>query len=269
MQKKRTALVTGASAGIGLEFSKLLASKGYNLVLCARRKKRLEEIAEELRKKFLVNVFAVESDLSLRETPDKIFEILKKENIEIDFLVNNAGYSLKKKFTKNSWDDIDGFLTLMLTSVTKMSHLFLPGMKERGFGRIINVSSVAAFVPEDKGSLYTAVKKYVLSFSKATTKEMKGTGVHVLALCPGFTHTEFHDVLGNKEAVSKFPKAMWMTSDRVVKEGYESVMKGRSVHINGFINKAICFLCTLLPETLINKMGSTKIENSYKVSSTN
>ena len=265
MKKKRTALVTGASAGIGLEFSRLLASKGYHLVICARRKKRLETIAEKLRKKYLIDVLVMESDLSLRETPDEIFEILKKKNIQIDFLVNNAGYSLKKKFTRNSWDDVDKFLNLMLSSVTKMSHLFLPGMKERGFGRIINVSSVAAYVPEDKGSLYTAVKKYVLSFSKATAKEMKGTGVYVLGLCPGFTHTEFHDVLGNKKAVSKFPKAMWMNSDRVVKEGYEAVMKGKSVHINGYINKLICFLCTLLPESLINKMGSKKIEKSYKV----
>lgn len=257
----KTALVTGASAGIGLAFAKNLASKGYNLVLCARRRKLLEEIASDLEGKFKVKVFVLVADLSLPETPHEIFKKLKEKNLTIDFLVNNAGYSLAKKFSQNSWEDIGKFLEVMMTSITKLCHLALPHMKKQNYGRIINVGSLAAYVPEDSGSLYTAVKCYVLSFSKALSKEFDGTNIKVLALCPGFTHTEFHEVLGNKEKVEKFPKVMWMDAETVVEEGYNAVMQGKRVHINGKLNRFI----SCLPEKAFSLIGSKKlIEESYK-----
>jgi short-subunit dehydrogenase len=262
---KKTALITGASSGIGLEFAKLLAAKGYNLVLCARRKERLIAIGEELEKKFSVRTYSIQADLSKRETPDEIFKELRSKDITIDFLVNNAGLSLKRKFSRNSWEEIDDFMNLMMVNVTKLCHLVLPSMKEKKQGHIVNVSSIAAFVPEDSGSLYTASKKYVSSLSVALAKEGEPYGVKVLALCPGFTHTEFHKVLGNKEKVEKFPKIMWMTADRVVEEGYDAVIKGKRIHINGLVNKVICFIFHMIPECIIKIITPKKmLEDSYK-----
>jgi len=262
---KKTALVTGASSGIGLAFAKLLAAKGYNLVLCARRKERLTALGEELEKKFSVRTYSIQADLSKRETPDEIFKDLKSKDITIDFLVNNAGLSLKKKFSRNSWEDIDNFMTLMMVNVTKLCHLVMPTMKEKKEGYIVNVSSIAAFIPEDSGSLYTASKKYVSSLSIALAKEGEPYNIKVLALCPGLTHTEFHKVLGNKEKVEKFPKILWMTAERVVEEGYTAVMKGKRIHINGFVNKVICLIFHMLPQSIINIITPKKmLEDSYK-----
>lgn len=248
---KKTALVTGASSGIGLAFAKLLAKKDYNLVLCARRKERLDEIAKNLESQFPIKVHTIQADLSKRKTPDLIFDELEKKYISIDFLVNNAGISLKRKFSRNSWEDIDGFLNLMMVNVTKLCHLVMPRLKEKKGGHIVNVSSLAAFVPEESGSLYTASKKYVTSLSIALAKEGEPYGIKVLALCPGFTHTEFHDVLGNKDKVKKFPSFMWMTADRVVEEGYDAVLKGKPVHVNGLINRFICFLFHIIPKSVL------------------
>ena len=264
--ESKTALVTGASAGIGLAFAEVLASEGYNLVLCARRKQRLEDLGKRLEKEFSIKSYIIETDLCKADAPDQIFKELKENNISIDFLVNNAGFSLKKKFSQNSWRETEDFLTLMMTSITKLCHLALPYMKEQNHGRIINVGSVAAYVPEDSGSLYTAAKSFVLSFSKSLSKEFSHTDINVLALCPGFTYTEFHDVLGNRNKVEKFPKIMWMDAKRVAKEGYMAVINDKRVHINGFANKVICALCAVLPEKTFNLLAPKKIiENSYKV----
>lgn len=266
MKRTNTALITGASAGIGLAYAELMAHEGYDLVLVARRQERLEKLANKLEREFRIKAHVIPADLCDLSSIDKIVEELTNKNIEIDFLINNAGYSLKRKFSRNTWEDTNDFLQLMMVSLTKLTLLLLPTMKANGYGRIINVSSVAAFVPEDSGSLYTAAKKYVLSFSKALDKEFEGTEINILALCPGFTHTEFHEVLGNKKQVSNFPKFMWMDADTVVREGYEAVMSGKRVHINGWANKVICFLCKILPADFLFSLGGTKkiLEDSYK-----
>ena len=265
---KKTALVTGASSGIGLSFAKLLASKGYDLVLCARRKERLDKIAHDLEKEFSIKVLSIPADLSKRETPDLIFQELGEKNITIDFLVNNAGISLKRKFSRNAWEDVESFMNLMMVNVTKLCHLVIPTMKEKKHGHIVNISSVAAYVPEDSGSLYTASKKYVSSLSIALAKEGEPYGIKVLALCPGFTHTEFHEVLGNKDKVEKFPSFMWMKADRVAQEGYDAVLKGKRVHVNGKVNRLICFIFHVIPELLLELITPKKmIEDSYKTDS--
>lgn len=251
----KTAIITGASAGLGLSFAKLLATKGYNLVLCARRKNLLEEIAKNLTAQNKIKVTVIEADLSLKETPKKIFEHLNSQNITIDFLINNAGYSLPKTFSHDNWESIYGFLNVMMTSVTELCHLALPQMKAQNYGRIINVASIAAYTPEGKGSLYTPVKAYVLSLSKALAREYEGSNINITALCPGLTYTEFHDVLGNRYKMNKLPKFLWMEADPVVKEGYEAVMGGKTVCINGLVNKVICTLCTIIPYRLLLLFG--------------
>ena len=155
------------------------------------------------------------------------------------------------------------FLEIMMISVTKLTYLSLSHMKEKNYGRIINLSSISAYIPEDKGNLYAAVKKYVLSFSKSISKEFEGTGIQVLALCPGLTRTSFHENF-NQEELGKFPNFMWMSSERVAEEAYRSVENNKRVHIPGLINKLICFFCKVLPYHLLDFFSPKDlIEESY------
>lgn len=257
---KRTALITGASAGIGKDFAELLAKKGFNLVLVARRADRLKALAQKLENNFSIKVKVLIYDLAKKESPKKIFNDLNATGITIDFLVNNAGYSLKTPFIKDEWQNIEGLLNVMAHSVTELCHLFLPKMREQNYGRIINVSSIAAYAPESYGSLYTPIKRYVVSLSKALSLEALSSDIKVTALCPGFTYTEFHDVLGNREKMNKLPKFMWMDSKSVVEAGYNAVINGNKVCVPGLVNKIIVGLCYLTPTTLLDVLRLKKLK---------
>ncbi len=199
--ERRTALVTGASAGIGAALARVFAEHGFDAVLVARRREHLEELAAELESACGVRARALPADLSDPAAPRRISDTLREEGVDVDVLVNNAGYALREGFCESSWEDHAAFLQVMGISVAELCHRFLPGMKERGYGRIVNVSSLAVFAPEVAGSLYRAVKAFVVSLSEALAMELEGTGIHVTALCPGFTVTEFHDVAGTRNQV--------------------------------------------------------------------
>ena len=246
--KGRTALVTGASAGIGAELARVFAANGFDLVLTARRADRLETLAGELRTVHAVQVRTVPADLSLAETPKTLLAILEAEAVMIDVLVNNAGFAIPSRYRDTSWEAQRDFLQVLVTAPCELIQRLLPGMTERGYGRILNVASVAGLMPGGAShTLYGGAKAMLIKISQSLHSEQKGTGVHVTALCPGFTYTEFHDVTGTREEMRRMPKMMWLKADRVAREGYDAVMKNRAICVPGVQYKAITALARLLP----------------------
>ena len=252
---RRTALITGASAGIGRELARVFAREGFDLVLVARRRERLDELAAELERNTAAKSRVLVEDLADPAAPARIAAMLAHEGIVIDALVNNAGYGLGQPFTRATWPQEAAFLQVLLTSLVQLTHLFVPGMIERKWGRVLNVSSVAAFAPERPGDMYAPVKTFVVRFSKSLALEVEGTGVHVTVLCPGFTYSEFHDVLGIRAEVSKTPKWMWMDAVTVARQGYDAVMRGDAVCVNGLANKIVVALCRILPSSVIRAVS--------------
>ena len=246
----RTALITGASAGIGEAFARVLAREGYNLVLVARRLDRLAALASELSSTHGVEAVAHAADLASPTSLEALHEALEQGDHQIDVLINNAGYSLNTKFCESPWSEHADALQVMLMGLTQACHLFAPGMKARGWGRILNVSSVAAFLPPYAGNLYSGIKSYVHHLSLALDLELKPHGVHVTSLCPGFTYSEFHDVMGTRDLVERLPKLLWMSAEQVAEQGYLAVMRGDPVCINGKVNTLMAGVSKLLPERL-------------------
>lgn len=251
----RTALITGASAGIGEAFARLLAAEGASLLLVARREDRLLALANELEQAHGIRaeVFAV--DLSRPEAASDIVAAATRMHLTIDVLVNNAGFAAATGFLNSEWSALNAEIQVMMTAVTELMFRFSPGMKARGFGRIINLASLAAFAPTAPSMLYTGIKSYVLNVSQAVDMELKPFGVHVTALCPGFTWSEFHDVQGTRALTSKLPGFMWHDAATVARLGLAAVMAGRPVCVPGAFNKTVAFTSRLFPERLRYVMG--------------
>lgn len=220
------ALVTGASAGIGEEFCRQLAAREYNLVLVARRADRLHALAEELRQRHGTASLVLPADLSDDGAPADIAERLRKEEIAVEFLVNNAGYGVPGRLVDVPWPRHEQFVQVMVTAVCELCWLLLPGMQALGRGHIVNVASVAGLVPGSEGhTLYGASKSFLVRFTESLALEARHHGVHVSALCPGFTYSEFHDVTGTREQVSRLPGYMWLQAEEVVRYGIEAVLR--------------------------------------------
>ena len=230
---RRVALVTGASAGLGTEFARQLATLDYDLVIVARRQDRLEELARELRKSHGIRVETIVADLSLTEAPPAIARRVDELGMRVDYLVNNAGSAGPELIEDRDWSVQATFLQLMMTSMAHLCHLFAPGMCERGFGRIVNVASVAGRIARARDTNYGPTKAYVVALSEALHLTCKDQGVHVCALCPGFTHTEFHDVANMLDMKAASPGFLWYDADVVVREGLAAVEKGKCVHVSG------------------------------------
>ena len=231
----RRALVTGASAGLGVEFARQLAARGCDLLLVARRREKLEAIAHEIQNEFDVDVRVCPADLADPKAPAEIEAFVEGEGLTVDWLVNNAGSAGPDLLEDRDWAEHAAFFELMMTSVAQMCHRFLPGMRERGFGRVINVSSFAGRLARPAGANYGPAKAYLVSLSEELSLLMRGTGVHVTALCPGFTHTDFHAAAGLDEMKASLPEFVWYDADVVVREGIEACEKGRDVYISGRI----------------------------------
>ena len=254
----RTALITGASAGIGAQFARHLAAEGHNLVLVARREERLVALADELTKRHSVRCDVVVADLTDSSAPRTIVERTSSLGIDIDILINNAGMSGNSSFADAPFEALAAEIQVMITAVTELAHLTVPGMKERGYGRIVNLSSLAAFMPPAASLLYTGIKSYVLDVSQALDMELRPYGVHVTALCPGFTHSEFHDVMGTRDAAtSKLPSILWQDPEAVVREGWRAVEAGKPVCIPGVVNKVTAAAAKPIPTRLGYFLGKT------------
>jgi short-subunit dehydrogenase len=254
--RKRTALITGASSGIGEAFSEVFASAGFDLVIVARREDRLHAVAERLRQTHGARVDVIAADLSARDACERLCAEVAARGIHIDALVNNAGYGVPGSYGASTWQTHGDFLQVLVTSVAELTYRLLPGMIERQYGRIINVASLAGLVPAPSGhTLYGASKSFLIKFSEALANEGRRDNVHVTALCPGFTMSEFHDVTGTRDKMKRMPSWMWMDAPTVARQGFDAVMAGRHIYINGRVNRTIAALTRLLPQTLVYAIG--------------
>ena len=247
---RRLCLITGASAGIGAAFARIYASHGYDLALVARREDRLAAVAEDARLRHGIEALVIPADLSDPAAPDGILAAIAGHGRQVAAVVNNAGYGLKGRFGAGAWPEQAAMLQVMLTSVVELTHKALPQMAGEGFGRIVNVASLAGLMPGAPGQgLYFAVKAFLVRFSETLHVENLDTGVHVTALCPGFTYSEFHDVNHTRRQVERMaPPWMWLGADEVAAAGYEAAEANRPICVTGAPNKAIAALGKLIPD---------------------
>jgi len=236
----RRALVTGSTAGIGLEFAHQLAARGHDLVLVARNQERLDAVAAELRTAYGVGVEVLPADLADRASLATVEARLANPESPIDLLVNNAGFGLKGRFLDNPVEQEQAMLDVLVTAVMRLSHAALGAMAARGSGGVINVSSVAAFLPR---GTYAAAKAWVNSFSEWAANEYRPAGVTVMALCPGFTKTEFHERMGVRRGTS----FLWMEPKPLVARALSDFDKGRTFSIPGAQYRAIVALTKVIP----------------------
>ncbi len=255
MSTLHTALITGASSGLGAEFARLLASEGHQLVLVARRLDRLEDLIAELQTQYPQRMEAISSDLAEVGAVAELMDEIATRELSIDILINNAGYSPKESFSMQTSQVVQAQLQVMVNTVTELCHAVLPHMTEKKWGRIINVSSLAAFAPPGKGTLYSAIKQYVLSFSQSLDMDVRSQGIRVTALCPGFTHTEFHDVMNVAEKAKMIPEVLWSNAADVVNAGWKAVNTGQVVCMPGLLNNAIALMSKRLPERIRYALG--------------
>jgi short-subunit dehydrogenase len=253
MYKKLTALVTGASSGIGLELARLFAHDGYNLVLVARSQDRLKVVADELGKENNVQVNCLAKDLSVSSSPDEIYQYIKNEMLEINVLVNNAGYGWYGEFSRMEPSDILGMIQVNISSLTHLTRLVLEGMLHKNEGKILNVASTAGFQPGPLMAVYYASKAYVLNFSQALSEELRSTNISVSTLCPGPTPTNFGRRAGFNDKkilggiLSTHPKAVALS-------GYKGLMKGKSVIVPGKLNWLSTQFVRLVPRSVPGKI---------------
>ena len=246
-----TALVTGGTSGIGLAFCRELAERGNDLVIVARHRARLENVSDELRARHSVNVEIMAADLSKRAALRRVSDRVADRDRPIDLLVNNAGFGTSKSFLKGDLSDEEAMLDVLCHAVLVLSHAGALSMKDRGRGAIINVSSVAGFVPM---GTYGAAKGWCTAFTENLAHELAGSGVSATALCPGFTHTELHE-RANVD-MSKLPKVMWLEADRLVRDCLDDVKAGKVLSVPGMQYKVIAGIAEVAPRALVRALSS-------------
>ncbi|MEM6335408.1 MAG: SDR family oxidoreductase [Bacteroidota bacterium] len=256
---QNVALVTGASSGIGLELARLHASRGGDLVLVARREERLNEIKAEFERAFGIEALVIASDLTDPTAPQTLYDALASQGVTVDVLINNAGFGGHGRFIDRDWDGDGPMIQLNVTALTHLMHLFVPGMVARSRGRLMNVASLAGFVPGPLQAVYYATKAYVLSLSEAVSKELEGTGVTVTALCPGLTKTEFLE-RANMDGIQG-AKLGAMSAEQVARAGYEGLLAGETVVVPGTLNKLNAHvILPLLPRSLVRTISMKTME---------
>jgi short-subunit dehydrogenase len=252
--RTHTALITGASGGIGYELAKLFARDHYNLVLVARRADKLNQVAAELQRNFGASVKTVALDLAATPAPKFLFDQLQREGVSVDVLVNNAGFGSFGEFAALPEEEILGQISLNITALTHLTRLFLPPMLARRGGKIMNVASTAAFQPGPLMAVYYATKAYVLSFSEALANEVSATGVVVNCFCPGATDTSFQKRAGMENS-RLFKKFGAMNAEAVARDGYRGLMAGRTVVISGAHNWLVAESVRFAPRKLVTALS--------------
>jgi uncharacterized protein len=252
-EKMATALITGASNGIGLELAKVHASKGDNLVLVARNKSKLDELKVELEKQYKVSVYTIGKDLAAPNAAQDVYDETIKQKIQIDYLINNAGFGDFGMFVETDWNKELQMINLNITTLTQFTKLYLQDMVKRRSGKIMNVASTAAFQSGPTMSVYYATKAYVLSFSEAIDNEVSGQGVTVTTLCPGATESGFQAAAAMEESALVKGKKL-PTSKEVAEYGYKAMMKGKTVAIHGFMNYILANSVRFMPRAMVVKV---------------
>lgn len=245
MEQRETVLITGASTGIGFELAKIFFEKGYDLVLISQNKDRLLKAAKELRTLSSNFIKIIPKDLSKPTAAQEIYQEIKRDGINIEVLVNNAGFGTYGLFADSKLDEQQQMIEVNIQSLVSLTNLFLPDMIKSKKGKILNVASIAGFLPGPLMSVYYASKAFVLSFSKALSNELEGTGVTLSALCPGPTATQFQ-ARAKVEKLTVFNRGV-SSSKQVAKDGYEGLMKGERVIISGLTNKIQLFFIRFIP----------------------
>ena len=246
----KTALITGASSGIGLELAKVFARENYDLIITARREEKLLDLKNELQTKYKIQVWVISGDLAESDIVEDIFNFVTEQDIEINVLVNNAGVGDYGLFIDSDWQRQHTMIQLNITALTKLTHLFLPMLSKQERAYIMNVASTAAFQPGPLMSVYYASKHYVLAFSEALANELNGTGVTVTTLCPGPTHSEFVEK-ANMQKSKLFDRFPVPDSREVAEYGYKSMLKGKRVAVHGLPNKISSTIVGLFPRNMV------------------
>jgi len=258
----KSALITGASAGIGKALAEIHASNGGDLVLIARRKEKLELLKAELEDQHKCNVYLIIKDLSKPDAPDEIVKEISDQKLEIDYLINNAGFSQQGYFHEIDWEIHDSMIMVNLLAMVKLTYLLLPGFIHRNTGKILNVASSAAFAPGGPlQNIYYATKSFIVSFSQGLAGELADTGITVTVLCPGATETEFEAVSGlDKTNLFSMEKAF--PASLVAKEGYEAMLKGELLKLSALtkVNKFVLKNMNLFPTRRILQQIKTRQE---------
>jgi uncharacterized protein len=250
----QTALITGASAGIGCELAKLFANDHHDLVLVARGAPKLLKFADELQRQFGVSAKAIPLDIAAAPAPQFLFDQLQRDGVAVDILVNNAGYGVFGEFAKISLEESVGQIQLNVTALTHLTKLFLGPMIGRHSGKIMNVASTAGFQPGPLMAVYYATKAYVISFSEALANELKDTSVTVTCLCPGPTDTGFQGRAGTENTVL-FKKLRPMDAKTVARDGYRGLMAGKTLVISGFRNWLLAESLRISPRKLVTAVS--------------
>ncbi len=245
-----TALITGASNGIGLELAKIHASKGGDLVLVARSITKLNDLKQELENKYKIKVYTIGKDLSKGNAAQEVYDETKVQKIEIDYLINNAGFGDFGMFVETNWDKELQMINLNITTLTQFTKLYLQDMVKRGSGKVMNLASTAAFQSGPTMAVYFATKAYVLNFSEAIDNEVSDKGVTVTALCPGPTQSGFQNTAAMHDS-SLFKGKKLPTSKEVAQYGYKAMMKGQTIAIHGFINNILANSVRFMPRALV------------------
>jgi short-subunit dehydrogenase len=245
---KKWALVTGATSGIGESFTRLLAAKGFNLVLVARDEARLHERAVGLKEKFGAESVVIVADLATEAGCAKVEDYIRANEIEV--LINNAGFGINKAFTMSDLAKEEEVLKVLVRTPMRLMHVALPGMKERNSGIVLNVSSVASFIA---GGAYSASKAYLTVLSESLSTELSATNIKVCALCPGFTRTEFHQ--RGRMKMAGLPNFMWLNSDFLVAKAWKDAISDKPVSVPGWQYKTLVGIISLAPRSIVRRLG--------------
>ena len=257
-------LVTGASSGIGLEICKYLASKKHNLILTARNEKKLKDISTELSNSFKIKCDYISCDLSMIESPKEIYDYCKSKKYNVNVLVNNAGFALPNSFEKTPMEDEERFLRVLSTSVISLTKIFINDMILNKGGKIMIVSSVAAYAPPSKIQvLYGPVKTFMNRFSEALNLSYNNIGITCTALCPGYTVTNFHTASGVQDEMDRVPKFLKKSAKRIAVEGVDGMLKGRKIVVPTKTWKVIVFLSKIVPKSVFDFLSSIMAPGRY------
>jgi short-subunit dehydrogenase len=253
-QRRKTALITGASSGIGSELARLFAQDNYNLVIVARNQVNLRKLAAELEAKYNIFIKIIIKDLAVPSAPQEIFEETQKEKIDVDVLVNNAGFANFGKFMETDLQTELNMINVHIVAMTHLAKLYIREMVKLGSGKILNVASTAAFQPGPLLAVYYASKSYILLFSEALSDELKNDSITVTVLCPGPTDTEFIP-RGHLENSRLFKASNLMDAAEVAKAGYEGLKEGKAVIIPGLKNRARTIGVRIFPRKMVTKIS--------------
>ena len=256
--KGKTALVTGASSGLGVDFATILAERGCNLVLVARREDRLQKLAEELRSKHGIQTHVIAQNLSPLGSAQELYDRIRSLGLDIDVLVNNAGFGVHGPFTGIPWEREEQMLLLDVVALVHLTKLFVRDMVARDFGYVLQVSSIGAYQPSPTYASYSAAKAFVLSFGEALSYELRGTNVKVSVLSPGVTETEFLQVAGQQRSL--YQRMSMMPSRPVAEIGIDAMLRGKPSKVAGVMNALTAWSLRFMPRRLQAAMASAAMQ---------